>query len=378
MYGLLQPKSVVCAKKSDRLSLPEWNEECKAKWNAAHRKSLKGKGRPKSSDCGDPRFFSSVAYRAGWKIEHQPREMSGKFGMVRKVIIDEIPFALKAVVLQECNLSEAKRERDINLRLGSVMFDDADDPRIVRSIHVWDETITTYHDFYDGEPTESDKVQFQLMEYLDVDLWEYMSGNVPKTLEVYRKPMNARQFVGILFDIVNGVRFLHANGILHLDLKAGNVFLVYENGEIRAKIGDFGAACLMRGQPDKNKNFKMLRIRVGGESHKAPELPSGKYNETADIYAMGYIFRDMFFGRTWDGKNRHILRECCGGDYYEKNPFYGAHYSNVLDDVRERLKRCPDWENLIADMTNKISQNRPGMPEIEETLQAIARQISQE
>jgi len=39
--------------------------------------------------------------------------------------------------------------------------------------------------------------------------------------------------------IINGVKYLHDNRIIHRDLKLGNLFL---NDELNVKIGDFGLA----------------------------------------------------------------------------------------------------------------------------------------
>ena len=56
----------------------------------------------------------------------------------------------------------------------------------------------------------------------------------------------------ILLDITEGGAFLHSSKtplgspkrvVLHQDLKSANVLLCMEDGQIRAKLADFGLAC---------------------------------------------------------------------------------------------------------------------------------------
>lgn len=50
--------------------------------------------------------------------------------------------------------------------------------------------------------------------------------------------------------ILDGVLYLHENGIIHRDLKLGNLFL---NDDIEVKIGDFGLAARIEYEGQRKK-----------------------------------------------------------------------------------------------------------------------------
>ncbi|TIA92886.1 hypothetical protein E3P99_00388 [Wallemia hederae] len=128
----------------------------------------------------------------------------------------------------------------------------------------------------------------------------------------------------ILGDIAEGVRFLHASGIWHLDLKPANIF-VASDGTLR--IGDFGLAVQesqlrsstqyknlpkrrKSSEPDADGPISMLTTvlessdgteeddislysgdleREGDREYLAPEILRGNYSHAADIFSLGLI-----------------------------------------------------------------------------------------
>ena len=88
-------------------------------------------------------------------------------------------------------------------------------------------------------------------------------------------------------EICKGLSFLHECGIVHRDLKAGNIF--YENGAV--KIADYGlskaiSTGMHSGQP----------ITVGTVYYMAPEIGKGQYEQSIDIYALGILLYEMLTG----------------------------------------------------------------------------------
>ena len=59
-----------------------------------------------------------------------------------------------------------------------------------------------------------------------------------------------------MLQLAEGVQYTHSRGIIHRDLKLGNMFL---SEEMEVKIGDFGlATCVKKNYPHQDKLGKNL------------------------------------------------------------------------------------------------------------------------
>ncbi|KIO31636.1 hypothetical protein M407DRAFT_67689 [Tulasnella calospora MUT 4182] len=97
--------------------------------------------------------------------------------------------------------------------------------------------------------------------------------------------------------IIDGLAYLHANKIIHRDIKADNV-LVETSGN--CKISDFG---ISKQNEEIYKNADMTAMQ-GSLFWMAPEaLHSDKgYSAKIDIWSLGCVFIEMFSGkRPWEG-----------------------------------------------------------------------------
>lgn len=96
----------------------------------------------------------------------------------------------------------------------------------------------------------------------------------------------------LVLDLARGLAHVHACGILHRDLKPGNVLF---DAEGTPKLVDFGLAGLRSGSSALTKTGEML----GTPSYMAPEQALGdfsKVDERADVYALGSILYECLTG----------------------------------------------------------------------------------
>lgn len=90
-----------------------------------------------------------------------------------------------------------------------------------------------------------------------------------------------------LREIAKGLVQLHDRGIVHRDLKPGNIF--FDEGFV--KIGDYGLSKLAA-SPDSR------HTTVGTVYYMAPEVGTGIYSKSVDIYSLGIILFEMLTGHV--------------------------------------------------------------------------------
>jgi serine/threonine protein kinase len=116
----------------------------------------------------------------------------------------------------------------------------------------------------------------------------------------------------IIDDVLQGLAAAHAAGVIHRDLKPGNIFLEYiglpERRE-RAKILDFGISKLTR-REEKEPTLTAFDATLGSFAYMAPEQVRGaaRADERADIYAVGAVaFRALSGRLPFEGATAAVL-----------------------------------------------------------------------
>ncbi|XP_072565098.1 kinase suppressor of Ras 2 isoform X2 [Paramormyrops kingsleyae] len=109
-------------------------------------------------------------------------------------------------------------------------------------------------------------------------------------------------------EMVKGMGYLHAKGILHKDMKSKNVF--YDNGKV--VITDFGLFTIS-GVLQAGRREDKLRIPSGWLCHLAPEIirqlsPDTEedklpFSKQSDVFAFGTIWYELH-AREWPFKNQ--------------------------------------------------------------------------
>jgi len=107
-----------------------------------------------------------------------------------------------------------------------------------------------------------------------------------------REPMSMRRAAELLAKVARTVHFAHQHGILHRDIKPGNI-LLDRQGE--PHLTDFGLARLHEQESTITHSSDVL----GTPSYMSPEQAAGRTKEltaAADVYSLGAVFYQMLTG----------------------------------------------------------------------------------
>ncbi len=139
---------------------------------------------------------------------------------------------------------------------------------------------------------------FLTMEYLDgITLYEKIKRD---------GPLQWKEAKNIALEICEGLRLIHENGIIHRDLKTGNIMLCKQGATSRVVLMDFGLARDFRADGSEGDNSSsatkrpgktLPQIIVGTPEYMAPEQFEAKpVSPATDIYALGIILYELVTG----------------------------------------------------------------------------------
>ena len=120
---------------------------------------------------------------------------------------------------------------------------------------------------------------------------KYVDGGQLDAL-VRREPLPLRTAVELVVNLARTVHYAHQRGILHRDIKPGNV-LLDKNGE--PNLTDFGLARLVESESNITRTMEVL----GTPSYIAPEQAVGQTNQltaATDVYGLGAVFYHLVTG----------------------------------------------------------------------------------
>src|SRR5262249_33842245 len=122
---------------------------------------------------------------------------------------------------------------------------------------------------------------------------EYVAGESLAARLARGRFEDVAEAVGVATQVAAALAAVHAAGLVHRDLKPGNVLL---DGTGRAVLTDFGLARLL----DDRAGITAAGVMVGTPAYMAPEQVSGDFGPVGpwtDVYSLGLVLYEMLTGR---------------------------------------------------------------------------------
>ncbi|XGW15234.1 hypothetical protein V3C99_001039 [Haemonchus contortus] len=197
----------------------------------------------------------------------------------------------------------------------------------------------------------NEKKVWLLLDYAEHDLWhiiKYHRGAKAKKMPV----MVPKGMVkSILYQILDGIHYLHSNWVLHRDLKPANILVMGDAPGVhrgRVKIADMGFARIFY---NPLKPLAELDPVVVTFWYRAPELLLGAkhYTKAIDVWAIGCIFAELLTAEP--------VFFCKEEDIKAQSPYHYDQLKRIFtvmgypqESEWTDFKKMPDYHKLQTDI----------------------------
>src|SRR5205823_2904340 len=138
---------------------------------------------------------------------------------------------------------------------------------------------------------------------------QFVEGQNVRQL-VNGRPLDLRSALSIAIQVADALAAAHARGIIHRDIKAGNV-MVTDSGQV--KVLDFGLAKLLdtegteQASGAQRMDLTEVGVPYGTATYAAPEQARGdKVDHRADIFSTGVLLYEMLTG-IWPFQGKTLV-----------------------------------------------------------------------
>lgn len=181
---------------------------------------------------------------------------------------------------------------------------------------------------------------------------EFVSGRSLRQLLDDAPVMDVPDAIAIMLQVLDALGSAHDQGVIHQDIKPGNIMLTTEQ---RVKVGDFGISRLM------NTETTTIFSTIGTPSYMSPEQCRGDdvIDGRSDIFSAGATLFEMVSGeRAFQGRN---VTEVSHRIQNDTLPLLPAHVRNTAPRLQLVLERAmgkhpADRFDTGADMAEALRQ----------------------
>nr|XP_053628943.1 eIF-2-alpha kinase GCN2-like isoform X2 [Cherax quadricarinatus] len=190
--------------------------------------------------------------------------------------------------------------------------EDSDDIEFYKTQCIEDQTDSVF-DNNDAEHMVAPSTKQKKLQFLYIQMQLCENNTLRQAINNSGLHLDYDRMWRLFREIVNGLDYIHSQGLIHRDLKPGNIFI---DSADHVKIGDFGLATaaikakttgglITKGDVEESS---ALTGQVGTTFYIAPEITKaiGKvsYTSKVDIYSLGVIFFEMVYPPLTTGMER--------------------------------------------------------------------------
>jgi serine/threonine-protein kinase len=122
---------------------------------------------------------------------------------------------------------------------------------------------------------------------------EYIEGRSLSEIVRTEGPLHPRRSAEIAADVAAALGFAHRNGVVHRDIKPGNI-LIAPSGQV--KVADFGIAQAIAASAEAN--LTQAGAVMGTATYFSPEQAQGRpVDPRSDLYSLGCVLYEMLTSR---------------------------------------------------------------------------------
>lgn len=196
--------------------------------------------------------------------------------------------------------------------------------------------------------SHTDRKVYLLFDFAEHDLWHIIKFH--RSAKANKKPVNVPKNMvkSLLYQILDGIHYLHTNWVLHRDLKPANILVMGEGPERgRVKIADMGFARLFNSPLKPLADLDPVVVTFW---YRAPELLLGArhYTKAIDIWAIGCIFAELLTSEP--------IFHCRQEDIKTSNPYHHDQLDRIFnvmgfphDKDWEDIRKMPEHQQLMKD-----------------------------
>lgn len=214
------------------------------------------------------------------------------------------------------------------------------------------------------EMGEHEEYYYQVMQLIGgADLSSVLKRRLRHPV-VSKRLLPLEQTLKLVTDVLDGLGYAHEEGVVHQDIKPGNILVEQRRG--RPLIADFGIAKAAQAE------YQAEGLVVGSPTYLSPEQAAGRETDhRTDIYAVGIMLFEMLAGDLpirREGAKNMIIRKIRQPDTFFTAPPSG--FSPLIDDRLEEIilravrpdpaERYPDCESLREVLLDYDERSRHG------------------